>query len=112
MHRGFPPNPFQFPPGVPSPPLEHGLSEGFKRIMRKAGIDTQTVKGAGVRNISRRTFHALRYSFNSELANEGVLDEMRMKLIGHKSKAINHGYTHHRLETLRAAVNKMPELEK
>ena len=25
----------------------HGLSEGFKRIMRKAGLDLQTVKGGG-----------------------------------------------------------------
>ena len=25
----------------------HGLSEGFKRIMRKAGVDLQTVKGVG-----------------------------------------------------------------
>src|ERR1039458_6119755 len=25
----------------------HGLSEGFKRIMRKAGLDLQTVKGCG-----------------------------------------------------------------
>ena len=88
----------------------HGLSEGFKRIMRKAGIDTQTVKGAGVRNISKRSFHALRHSFNSALANAGVDQERRMKLTGHTSKAINRGYTHHELEILRADVNKMPGL--
>ncbi|MFM8471820.1 MAG: tyrosine-type recombinase/integrase, partial [Limisphaerales bacterium] len=50
----------------------HGLSEGFKRIMRKAGLDLQTVQGAGVRMLSKRTFHALRHSFTSALANAGV----------------------------------------
>jgi len=47
----------------------HGLSEGFKRIMRKAGMDTGTVKCAGVGQ--RRSFHALRHSFTSALANKG-----------------------------------------
>jgi integrase len=89
----------------------HGLSEGFKRIMRNAGIDCQTVKGAGVRNISRRTFHALRHSFNSALANAGVSQELRMKLTGHKSRAINAGYTHHEFDTLRDAVGKLPALD-
>jgi integrase len=88
----------------------HGLSEGFKRIVRKAGLDLQTIQGAGVRKQSRRTFHALRHSFNSALANEGVAQELRMKLTGHASKEMNRGYTHHELETLRAAIAKLPAL--
>jgi integrase len=88
----------------------HGLSEGFKRIMRKAGLDLQTVQGAGVRKLSRRTFHALRHSFTSALANAGVAPELRMKLTGHKSEAVHGGYTHHELATLRAAVGKLPGL--
>jgi len=88
----------------------HGLSEGFKRIMRKAGLDLQTVQGAGVRKISRRTFHALRHSFTSALANAGVSPELRMKLTGHQSEAVHRGYTHHELDTLRAAVAKLPGL--
>ena len=88
----------------------HGLSEGFKRVMRKAGLDLQTVQGAGVRMLSKRTFHALRHSFTSALANAGVAPELRMKLTGHKSEAIHAGYTHHELETLRTAVGKLPGL--
>jgi integrase len=88
----------------------HGLSEGFKRIMRKAGLDLQTVQGAGVRMLSKRTFHALRHSFTSALANAGVAPELRMKLTGHKSEAVHGGYTHHELATLRAAVSKLPGL--
>jgi integrase len=88
----------------------HGLSEGFKRIMRKAGIDMQTVEKKGVRTLSRRTFHALRHSFTSALANANVSPELRMRLTGHKSAAVHSGYTHHELENLRAAVGKLPSL--
>lgn len=88
----------------------HGLSEGFKRIMRRAGLDAQPVESKGKRQLSRRTFHALRHSFASALANAGVAPELRMKLTGHKSEAMHRGYTHHELETLRSAVGRLPAL--
>jgi len=89
----------------------HGLSESFKAIMRKAGVDAQEVKrDVGVRTLSRRTFHALRHSFTSALANAGVAPELRMKLTGHTTEAAHRGYTHHELETLRAAIAKLPTL--
>jgi integrase len=88
----------------------HGLSEGFKRIVVKAGLSLQTVEGSGIRNISKRTFHALRHSFTSALANAGVAPELRMKLTGHKSAAVHKGYTHLELETLRKAIGKLPSL--
>lgn len=87
-----------------------GLSESFKLIMRDAGLDAGKVKKAGVRQLSRRTFHALRHSFNSAMANAGVSQEVRMKLTGHKTESVNRGYTHHELEPLRAAVEKIPSL--
>ena len=88
----------------------HGLSEGFKRIVTKAGLDLQTVQGSGVRSISKRTFHALRHSFTSALANAGVSPELRMKLTGHKSAEIHRGYTHLEMETLKDAIKKLPGL--
>ena len=88
----------------------HGLSESFKRIVRKAGLNLQTVQGGGDRMISRRTFHALRHSFTSALANAGVAPELRMKLTGHSSESVHRGYTHHELENLRSAVTKLPSL--
>jgi integrase len=88
----------------------HGLSEGFKRIMRKAGLDMQKVKSAGVRQLSRRTFHALRHSFTSALANQDVPQELRMQLTGHKSEGEHKKYTHLEIENLRAAVEKIPSL--
>ena len=107
------PSPFVMPGMADKKPGgRKGLSESFKAIVRRAGLDLQTVQGGGKRMISRRTFHALRHSFTSALANAGVAPELRMKLTGHKSEAIHAGYTHHELETLRAAVGKLPGLTK
>jgi integrase len=87
---------------------KHGLSEAFKRIVIKAGIDPGVVKGKGIRNFTKRTFHSLRHSFNSVLANAGVADEVRMKLTGHSSKEMNTRYTHLQVATLKNAVTTMP----
>jgi len=87
-----------------------GLSETFKRIMAKAGLDLQTVQGAGNQMFSRRTFHALRHTFTSALANENVSQELRMKLTGHKTEREHSKYTHHEMDNLRAAIKKIPSL--
>ena len=87
-----------------------GLSETFKKIMRQAGVDSQTVKGAGNQMFSRRSFHALRHSFTSALANQNVSSELRMKLTGHKTEGEHRKYTHHEMDNLRAAVKKIPSL--
>jgi len=87
-----------------------GLSETFKKIMRQAGVDSQTVKGAGNQMFSRRSFHALRHSFTSALANENVSQELRMKLTGHTTEGEHKKYTHHEMDNLRAAIKKIPSL--
>ncbi len=85
-----------------------GLSEGFKRIVVKAGLDPKTVQGKGIRKFSKRSFHSLRHSFNSALANAGVPEEVRMKLTGHATPLMNSQYTHLQAQTLKDAVTKMP----
>lgn len=90
----------------------HGLSEGFKRIVRRAGLDPMTVAGKGTRQFSKRTFHSLRHSFNSALANAGVAEEIRMKLTGHSSKAMNDRYTHLDVERLKSAITAFPTFGK
>jgi site-specific recombinase XerD len=89
---------------------KNGLSSQFKRIMARAGIDGQTGPGAGFREFSKLSFHSLRHSFNSALANAGVDQETRMLLTGHSSVAVNGTYTHLELETLKQAVEKVPSL--
>ncbi len=88
----------------------HGLSATFKVLMRKAGLDPHAGKGQGNRSFSKFTFHSLRHSFNSALANAGVAQELRQKLTGHTSAQMNARYTHHELAPLKAAVGKLPSL--
>jgi integrase len=87
---------------------KHGLSEVFKRIVVRAGLDLMTIKGKGTRNFARRTFHSLRHSFSSILANAGVSEEMRMRLTGHSSRDIHQKYTHIDVGVLEKAIESMP----
>jgi integrase len=102
---------FLFPTlaGKPSP----ALSVAFKQMMVKAGIEAGVAReklGAKGRTISSRSWHSLRHSFNSALANQGVSQELRQKLTGHSSAEMNAIYTHHELETIRKAVTSIPRL--
>lgn len=86
-----------------------GLSQHFLGVMAKAGLDAEKVEGSGKRDMHRRTFHSLRHTFTSELANAGVAPELRMKLTGHKSEDVHGGYTHLELTTRKAALDKLPK---
>ncbi len=90
----------------------NGISGQFRGLMKKAGIVRQiTAKGGDKgRSRSSHSFHSLRHSFNSAMANAGVSQELRQRLTGHASKAVNDRYTHTELETLRKAVGTVPAL--
>lgn len=88
----------------------HGLSESFGRIVKRAKIDSQRIKGKGKIHFNRLTFHSLRHSFNSTMAEAGVAQEIRMKLTGHSSLGINDRYTHTSIRPLEEAVSKLPSL--
>jgi integrase len=90
---------------------KHGLSGRFAAIMQKAGIQgkiTQHAKGG--RALSNLSFHSLRHSFNSAMANAGISQEIRQKLTGHASAEMNTRYTHHELAPLRAAIAAIPSI--
>jgi site-specific recombinase XerD len=78
--------------------------------MAEARIDARSGPGKGIRRFAKLSFHSLRHSFNSALANHGVDQETRMKLTGHSSVAVNGDYTHLELPKLKAAVQKLPFL--
>jgi integrase len=89
-----------------------GLSMMFKRIMERAGIAGRILRernGEG-RSQSSLSFHSLRHSFNSALANADVAQEIRMRLTGHASVSMNEVYTHRELEPLRKAIAKLPRI--
>ncbi|MGD0536842.1 MAG: tyrosine-type recombinase/integrase [Verrucomicrobiota bacterium] len=86
----------------------NGLSCSFKRIVVRAGIAPGIVPGKGMKRFTKRTFHSLRHSFPSALANAGIPEEVRMKLTGHPSKPVHHTYIHIELATLKNAVTALP----
>ena len=89
-----------------------GLSGRFAYLMESAGIHgrkLRTAKGKGRTTVSL-TFHSLRHSFVSGLANAGVAQDVRQKLSGHADERVHQKYTHHQIEVFRAAVAKLPKI--
>ncbi|MEJ0000853.1 MAG: site-specific integrase [Verrucomicrobiota bacterium] len=92
-----------------------GLSMTFSRIMARAKITGEVLherKGTKGRTVRSLSFHSLRHSFNSAMANAGISQELRMKLTGHIDTATNAAYTHLELEPLRRAVESIPGVGK
>ncbi len=91
-----------------------GLSMAFERIMDRARVRGEVVrerKGEKGRSVNALTFHSLRHTLTSIMANAGVPVEVRQKFTGHASAEMNQHYTHHEIETLRAAVEKLPQVK-
>jgi integrase len=90
------------------------LSKYFRKIMERAHIEQRVIRersesGSG-RNVNALSFHSLRHSFTSILANAGVPEETRMLLTGHTERATHQRYTHHELQRLRDAVAVLPRI--
>src|SRR5665213_886960 len=63
------------------------------------------LKNAGIRHIR---FHDLRHTFNTRCMEAGVLQEVRMALMGHSTgRSVHSVYTHIELPTKRAAIRKL-----
>ena len=89
-----------------------GLSKQFiEEVMAKAGL-TRSAKAAKPsgkgRQFSPFSFHSLRHSFNSEMANQGVAQELRRHLTGHTTDRMNDRYSHLHKDLLKDAVGKLP----
>jgi integrase len=90
------------------------LSKEFAAILGAAGIDRragQKKRGKG-RTFHRLGFHSLRHTFNSMMADAGVSIELRSKLTGHSTLAMNDRYTHLADATMRRAIEAIPSLAK
>jgi integrase len=92
----------------------NGLSKQFGEILANAKIDNPTIRerrqDSKGRSVKSLTFHSLRHSFTSELADAGVPAELRQQLTGHSDDATHEIYVHHDFERLRAAVAKLPNV--
>jgi integrase len=88
------------------------LSKAFRELMLRARIEQRVIRerGKSGRNVNALSFHSLRHSFSSLLANAGIAEETRMALTGHTTRAMHQGYTHRELSTLRDAVAVLPRV--
>jgi integrase len=90
-----------------------GLSMAFARIMERAKVRGEVVReraGEKGRSVNSLSFHSFRHTLTSIMANAGIPVEVRQKFIGHASAEMNQHYTHHKIETLRAAVSVIPRI--
>ena len=94
----------------------NGLSRKFKKLMDEAGVVGEIIReggsaeqrkeakaGAG-RTIFALSFHSLRHTATSLMANAGVAADTRKAITGHRDDRVHENYTHHQLEKLREAV--------
>lgn len=79
----------------------------FSAIMGKAGVPKEIEQPGGLK--ASRSFHALRHTFASWLAENDVHADVRQKLTGHSSSKIHARYSHHD-EALDRAVGTLPSL--
>jgi hypothetical protein len=82
-------------------------STNFPRLMNKAGVAREVTLPGGIK--ARRSFHSLRHSFASWLAEADVHSDVRRRLTGHRSEGIHDRYTHHD-ESLVRAIGELPDL--
>ncbi|MGA9578077.1 MAG: tyrosine-type recombinase/integrase, partial [Terrimicrobiaceae bacterium] len=88
-----------------------GLSSQFGRLVEKAGITRRITPGEGRgRRQASKTFHSLRHSFISGLANSGVASELRQRLVGHSDSGVHKKYTHFEFQPFRDAVAGIPSV--
>jgi integrase len=89
------------------------LSKQFRELMDQAHIERGVIRERstyGGRSVSALSFHSLRHSFSSLLANAGISEERRMALTGHTTRDVHQRYTHHQLERLRDAIAVLPRI--
>lgn len=101
------------------------LSNQFHNLMADAGLVDQrkhtdrkhveAKKGEGrkrKRVVSPVSFHSLRHSFVTMLKATGATDAIARELAGHESEAVSRLYTHFEADTLRSAVDSLPDVTK
>jgi integrase len=90
----------------------NGLSHTFNRLMARAKVvgPASLAKTGKGRRVRRLSFHSLRHSFVSQLANLEVSADLRKELVGHSSDSVHDRYTHLSFDLQRLAISKLPSL--
>lgn len=83
------------------------ISNQFHAIRQRAGVAKEIELPGDMK--ASRSFHSLRHTFASWLAEADIHADVRQKLTGHSSSKIHARYTHHD-EALDRAVRSLPAL--
>jgi integrase len=89
-----------------------GLSNAFARLLEKAGIDREqgdTKKGKG-RRFSALSFHSLRHTMISRLANSDAPEAVAKAMSGHSTDEAHRRYVHLDTAAQEKVVAKAPRL--
>jgi len=89
-----------------------GLSNAFAQIMRKAGIERkQGEKKAGKgRQFSALSFHSLRHTMISRLANSGTPEAVTKAMAGHSTEEAHRRYVHLDEQAQGRVISKAPRV--
>lgn len=85
------------------------LSSQFSTILESAGVarvKREREEDSKGRSFTDKTFHSFRHTTNSLLAEAGITDDVRRKITGHSSTAMNQIYTHLAASTLANALKR------
>lgn len=82
-------------------------STTFANLLKRSGIPRKVSMPGGIE--AHRSFHSLRHSFISWLAEADIHSDIRRKLTGHRSEGIHQLYTHYD-EGLKRAIAELPDL--
>lgn len=94
---------------------ERSISKMFREtILPRAGISQPYAmkseqKGVG-RKIAPYSYHSLRHALSTWLAQAGVDESIRMKIVGHEDEEVSRTYTHIELLQLQTEIAKVPSL--
>lgn len=98
-------------PGLAGKPLggNKGPSTLFMHIVKEAGIDPcHSVTGRSKQ--PRKCFHSFRTTLVSRLQSLEVPIETRMDIVGHASADVHKGYSQGEWNSVKSAINKLPDL--
>lgn len=88
------------------------LTEQFRKLCERAGIKPsygELKKGKG-RRFNKLTFHSLRHTFISNLADLEVSPDVRKEMAGHSSDKTHSRYTHLSFVAKEDAIKKVPSV--
>jgi integrase len=85
------------------------LSKTFAQLLIQAGVtsDKEKSRESQQRTVSKKSFHSLRHAIITHLDAAKVSKDLRMLLVGHSDERVHGGYTHPKIEAMRAAIESI-----